>query len=86
MNILKSLVIWEKAHRKSENKNENLPRGLDGSNGKGESLSNSGALKVYKSTVEASVSEVCTFALLFYISPDAQFIHSSDIFMAIFSR
>lgn len=79
MNILKSLVIWEKAHRKSEKKNEDMPRDLDGSKSKGENL------KVYKSTVEASVSEVCTFATLFYVSPDAQFIGSNGIFMAVFS-
>lgn len=67
MNILKSLVIWEKAHRKSVKQNEDnklsevSARGLDGSKGTGESLSNF-AEKVYKSTVEASVDEVCTFA------------------------
>lgn len=65
VNILKSLVIWEKAHRKSEKQNENnklseVSAGkLVESKGTGESLSNIDELKVYKSTVEASVSEVC---------------------------
>ncbi|KAL1552145.1 brefeldin A-inhibited guanine nucleotide-exchange protein 5-like isoform X1 [Salvia divinorum] len=63
VNILKSLVIWEKGHRKSDNQNEDnesseaSTRRLDGSKGTGESLSNFEGLKVYKSTVEASVSE-----------------------------
>ncbi|XP_057802169.1 brefeldin A-inhibited guanine nucleotide-exchange protein 5-like isoform X2 [Salvia miltiorrhiza] len=63
VNILKSLVIWEKGHRKSDNQNEDnrssevSARGLDGSKVTGESPSNFEELKVYKSTVEASVSE-----------------------------
>ncbi|XP_047971675.1 LOW QUALITY PROTEIN: brefeldin A-inhibited guanine nucleotide-exchange protein 5-like [Salvia hispanica] len=63
VNIVKSLVIWEKGHRKSDNQNEDnksseaLARRLDGSKGTGESLSNFEGLKVYKSTMEASVSE-----------------------------
>ena len=70
MNILKSLVIWEKGHRKSDNQNEDnkssegVARRLDGSKGTEESLSNFEGLRVYKSTVEASVSEVCTFLLV----------------------
>ncbi|XP_047964493.1 brefeldin A-inhibited guanine nucleotide-exchange protein 5-like isoform X2 [Salvia hispanica] len=63
VNILKSLVIWEKGHRKSDNQNEDnkssegVARRLDGSKGTEESLSNFEGLRVYKSTVEASVSE-----------------------------
>ncbi|XP_042002485.1 brefeldin A-inhibited guanine nucleotide-exchange protein 5-like isoform X2 [Salvia splendens] len=63
VNIVKSLVIREKGHRKSDNQNEDnksseaLARRLDGSKGTGESLSNFEGLKVYKSTMEASVSE-----------------------------
>ncbi|XP_042036168.1 brefeldin A-inhibited guanine nucleotide-exchange protein 5-like isoform X2 [Salvia splendens] len=63
VNILKSLVIWEKGHRKSDDQNEDnksnegLARRLDGSKGTEESLSNFEGLRVYKSTVEASVSE-----------------------------
>ncbi|KAL1532818.1 brefeldin A-inhibited guanine nucleotide-exchange protein 5-like isoform X1 [Salvia divinorum] len=63
VNILKSLVIWEKGHRISDNQNgdnkssEGSARRLDGSKGTEESLSNFEGLRVYKSTVETSVSE-----------------------------
>ncbi|XP_042038704.1 brefeldin A-inhibited guanine nucleotide-exchange protein 5-like isoform X1 [Salvia splendens] len=63
VNIVKSLVIWEKGHRKTNNQNEDnksseaVARRLDGSKGTGESPSNFEGLKVYKSTMEASVSE-----------------------------
>ncbi|KAH6769452.1 HOPM interactor 7 [Perilla frutescens var. frutescens] len=63
VNILKSLIIWEKAHRKSERQNEDNKlsevsvRELDESKSTGKPLSNFEELKVYKSTSEAAVSE-----------------------------
>ncbi|KAI3459082.1 hypothetical protein Pfo_015745 [Paulownia fortunei] len=65
VNVLKSLVIWEKSHRESEKQNKDKesfeeevsPRELDESKSREDSPSNFEKLKAYKSTIEAVISE-----------------------------
>lgn len=67
MNVLKSLVIWEKSHRESDKQNkdkesfeeEASSRGFDESKSREDPSSNFEKLKAHKSTIEAVVSEVC---------------------------
>ncbi|KAK6144909.1 hypothetical protein DH2020_021729 [Rehmannia glutinosa] len=65
VNVLKSLVLWEKSHRESEKQNkgkesfeeEVSSREFDESKSKEDSESNFEKLKAHKSTIEAVVSE-----------------------------
>ncbi|PIN20402.1 Guanine nucleotide exchange factor [Handroanthus impetiginosus] len=65
VNVLKSLVLWEKSHRESENQNKDKAsseeevssRELDESKSREDSASNFEKLKAHKSTIEAVVSE-----------------------------
>lgn len=72
MNVLKSLVIWEKSHRESKKQykvkvsfdEKVLPKELDESASREDSPSNLANLEAHKSTIEAVISEVCASAIL----------------------
>ncbi|KAG8390693.1 hypothetical protein BUALT_Bualt01G0110100 [Buddleja alternifolia] len=65
VNVLKSIVLWEKSHRESREQNkgkesfeeEVMPREFDESKSREDSPSNFEKLKAHKSTIEAVVSE-----------------------------
>lgn len=66
MNVLKSLVVWEKSHRESEKQNKGnesfeeqvSSREFDELKSREDSSSNFEKLKAHKSTIESVVTEV----------------------------